>query len=178
MKRGLFIVLALLILQTALAAQPKPIEKEAPAPASLPPAFEARYEGGIFGSAGKETGLLKFDDANLRVVFYKKSGTEMFGIPYESLIVVYPDSKEGISRTGNVASRLPVPGAGLFGLMTKKTKYLILNFNDPDIDAAGTANFKFDDKENLLLFINALGNKAKMTQRGDAFYRPKRRAVF
>ncbi|MBK9214047.1 MAG: hypothetical protein IPM59_00365 [Chloracidobacterium sp.] len=178
MKRGLFIALALLFASTTLIGQPKPIEKEAPSPASLPPAFEARYEGGIFGSAGKETGLLKFDDTNLRVVFYKKSGTEMFAIPYDSLIVVYPDSKEGITRTGNVASRLPVPGAGLFGLMTKKTKYLVLNFNDPDIEAAGTANFKFDEKDDLLLFINALGTKAKMTQRGDAYYRPKRRDVF
>lgn len=159
-------------------AQPRPAEKGSPAPTSLPPTFEARYEGGIFGSAGKQSGTLRFDDANERVVFFKKDGKEMFGIPYASLVVIYPDSKEGISKTGNVASRLPVPGAGLFGLMTKSTKYLVLNFDDPDVEAAGTANFKFSEKDNLLLFINALGTKARMTQRGDAYYRPKRRAVF
>jgi hypothetical protein len=178
MKKVLFIALALLIVPAALSAQPKPAEKDGQVPANLPASFEARYEGGIFGSAGKEKGQLKFDDANLRVVFYRKDGKEMFGIPYDALVVIYPDSKEGISKTGNVASRLPLPGAGLFGLMTKSTKYLVLNFNDPDVDAAGTANFKFDEKHDLLQFINALGAKAKMTQRGDAYYRPKRRAVF
>jgi hypothetical protein len=178
MKKRLFIALALFIVPIAASAQPKPAEQDAQVPANLPASFEARYEGGIFGSAGKEKGQLKFDDANLRVVFYKKDGKEMFGIPYDALVVIYPDSKEGVSKTGNVASRLPLPGAGLFGLMTKSTKYLVLNFNDADVDAAGTANFKFDEKDDLLMFINALGAKAKMTKRGDAYYRPKRRAVF
>lgn len=178
MRKSLVTLFACVLLSGVLAAQPRPADKDPAVPANLPPSFEARYEGGIFGSAGKETGTLKFDDTNLRVVFYKNDGKEMFGIPYESLVVIYPDSKEGISKTGNVASRLPVPGAGLFGLMTKSTKYLVLNFDDPDIDAAGAANFKFSEKDQLLLFINALGTKAKMTQRGDAYYRPKRRAVF
>ena len=178
MKRLLFIALALFVMPLVLSAQPRPAENDGSAATNLPASFEARYEGGIFGSAGKEKGQLKFDDANLRVVFYKKDGKEMFAIPYEALVVIYPDSKEGISKTGNVASRLPLPGAGLFGLMTKSTKYLVLNFNDPDVDAAGTANFKFDEKDDLLNFINALGAKAKLTKRGDAYYRPKRRAVF
>lgn len=178
MKTLLFIALALLLIPAASFAQPRPVETDGQVPADLPASFQARYEGGIFGSAGKEKGQLKFDDANLRVVFFKKDGKEMFAVPYDALVVIYPDSKEGISKTGNVASRLPVPGAGLFGLMTKSTKYLVINFNDPDIDAAGTANFKFDEKDDLLLFINALGAKAKMTKRGDAYYRPKRRAVY
>jgi hypothetical protein len=83
-----------------------------------------------------------------------------------------------VSQTGNVVSRLPLPGAGLAGLLDHRAQFLIINFEDPDIDARGNANFKFDDKKLLLSFINALGNRAKMTQRGDAFYRPKKANTF
>jgi hypothetical protein len=72
---------------------------------------------------------------------------------------------------------MPLPGAGLFDLMSKSTKFAILNFDDPDIDAKGNASFRFDDKERLLDFIHNLGIRAKMLQRGDAYYRPKK-AVF
>lgn len=127
--------------------------------------------------SGKEKGMLKFDDKNERVVFHRGDGREMFSIPYESLFVVYPDSKTSASTSGRVISALPLPGAGLAGLMTKDTKYAILSFDDPDIEARGTASFRFEDKKSLLAFINKLGVKAKMTQRGDAYYRPKK-AVF
>ncbi len=173
MNKTLLISSLILIFSTALLAQPRPAEKSADPNAAV--SYEAKYEGGIFGASGREKGTLKFDDANLRVTFYRKSdGREMFTIPYEALVVVYPDSKVAMSQTGNVLSRVPVPGAGLFGLMSKSSKFLIINFDDPDIDARGVANFKFDDKKQLLNFIHALGARAKMTQRGDAYYRSKK----
>ncbi len=156
----------------AAAGQPRPAEKTADP--NAPISYVAKYEGGIFGASGREKGTLKIDDANLRVTFHRQDGREMFSIPYEALVVVYPDSKVAMSQTGNVVSRLPLPGASLFGLMSKSSKFLILNFDDPDINAQGVANFKFDDKKMLLAFIHALGTRAKMTQRGDAYYRPKK----
>ena len=143
-------------------------------PASSPNSYRVRYEGGVFGLSSKEKGDLKFDDGNQRVVFYRLDNKEMFAIPYESLVMVFPSSKDELPQSGNVMSRMPLPGAGLFGLMSKSTKYAILNFNDPDIEAKGIASFRFDDKKMLLSFINKLGAKSKLTQRGDAYYRAKR----
>lgn len=179
MKKLLFATFVVLCLPVLICAQPRPVEKApAPVPANAPMSYKARYEGGVFGASAKESGTLKLDDINERVIFYKKDQKEMFSIPYSALLVIYPDSKEGVSKTGNVVSRLPLPGAGLVGLITKSTKYLIVNFDDPDIDAKGTANFKFDNKELLLNFINTLGPKAKMKQRGDAYYKPKNGPAF
>ncbi len=172
MNKLLLISSLIFILSTVLLAQPRPAEKSADL--NAPISYEAKYEGGIFGASGREKGNLKFDDTNSRVTFYRKDGKEMFTIPYDALVVVYPDSKVAMSQTGNVLSRVPVPGAGLFGLMSKSSKFLIMNFDDPDIEARGVANFKFDDKKQLLTFIHALGARAKMTQRGDAYYRPKK----
>ena len=173
MSKRLFLSLtALFFLTVGSYAQPRPAEKTSDP--SAPISYEAKYEGGIFGASGREKGTLKIDDANLRVTFYRQDGREMFSIPYEALVVVYPDSKVAMSQTGNVLSRVPVPGAALFGLMSKSSKFLIVNFDDPDINAQGVANFKFDDKKMLLAFIHSLGTKAKMTQRGDAYYRAKK----
>jgi len=72
-----------------------------------------------------------------------------------------------------VVSRLPLPGAELAGLLSTRAQYLIMDFEDPDIDTHGKANFKFDNKQAMLAFIEALGTRAGMKQRGDAFYRPK-----
>ena len=170
-------MLAALCFAGAVWAQPRPVPAASDTK-NTPDAYGARYEGGIFGASAKEKGTLKFDDVNLRVVFYRLDGREMFSLPYDALLVIYPDSKESVPQSGKVISALPVPGAGLANLMSKSTKYAILTFDDPDIDVKGSASFRFDQKEQLLAFINKLGTKAKMTQRGDAFYRPKSKAVF
>ena len=178
--KSIFIAAALALCFTAaVSAQPRPIDKTPNTAAKPAPAtFEARYEGGIFGNSSKEKGTLKIDDVNERVIFYRSDKTEMFSIPYSALLVIYPDSKEGISKTGNVMSRMPLPGAQLFGLLGKSTKYLVLRYDDQDVEAEGTANFKFDEKDLLLTFLNTLGPKAKMVQRGDAYYRSKKKPVF
>ncbi|MFN2501188.1 MAG: hypothetical protein ABR530_04175 [Pyrinomonadaceae bacterium] len=177
--KGLLIAFAVFCSLTVVNAQPRPVEKGNDPNVPIPSSFEAKYEGGIFGATGREKGTLKFDDTNERVIFFRKSDQrEMFAIPYSALIVIYPDSKVSTSQTGNVVSRLPLPGAGLAGLLSTRAQYLIINFDDADIEVKGTANFKFDDKKMLLTFINALGTKAKMKQRGDAYYRAKGSTVF
>lgn len=165
------------LLGTVAFAQPRPADKTPGIPANAPAAFEARYEGGLFGASKKETGMLTFDDANERLVF-NRDGKEMFSIPYTALIMVYPDSKDSVPQAGKVISALPLPGAGLAGLMNKSTKYANMTFEDPDIQANGTASFRFKEKDKLIMFINSLGVKAKMKQRGDAFYKPRSNSTF
>lgn len=156
-------------------AQPRPVDKTTTVSANTPETFQARYEGGLFGTSAKQKGTLKFDDANQRMIFSREGEQkEMFFIPYEALIVIYPDSRESVPQSGKVIGALPLPGAGLAGLMSKSTKYANLTFDDPDIEAKGTASFRFDDKQQLISFIAKLGNKANMVQRGDAFYRRKK----
>ena len=177
MKKLLFIVATVFCLSAIAYSQPKAIEKTPSIPPNAPTSYEARYEGGLFGASTKETGDLTFDDANERVVF-KRDGKEMFSIPYASLIMVYPDSKDSVPQAGKVIGALPLPGAGLAGLMNKSTKYANMTFEDPDIQANGTASFRFKERDKLLSFINQLGVKAKMKQRGDAFYKPRNTSTF
>jgi len=181
MKKGILFALGMLMLPVLAGAQPRPTDRTTTAAdvKNLPDRYEARYDGGLFGTSAKEKGTLGFDDANERVVFYRTGDTrEMFSIPYNALVVIYPDSKESVPQKGKVISALPLPGAGLFGLMSKSTKYANLSFDDPEIEAKGTASFRFDNKEMLIAFITKLGNKAEMVQRGDAYYRRKTRPVF
>jgi hypothetical protein len=172
MKKLIFICAAVLGLAVCASAQPR--QNDRPNASAGLSSVEAKYEGGIYGSTGRTKGTLKLDDANDRVVFYRKSdGREMFSIPYDAILVIYPDSKVSTSQTGNVVSRLPLPGAGLAGLISTRAQYLSMTFDDPDIDVKGTASFKFDDKKKLLNFISTLGERANMKQRGDAYYRPR-----
>lgn len=181
-KTFLFLCAALFAFSLNAFAQPRPIEKvekkddakmqaqtAAPAPASV----QAKYEGGIFGFSEKEKGSLKFDDANERLVFFGKDGKEKFSIPYNAMLVVSPQSRSVRSTTGTVVSAIPLPGAGLAGLLRSKNRYLLVNFNDPDSDVRGLANFKLDNKALLAYVIQTLGAKAKLVQRGDAYYRPR-----
>lgn len=159
-------------------AQPRVIDKsqtnKTTSKTSAPESFEARYEGGLFGYNSKEKGTLKFDDLNERLVFYGKDQKEMFSIPFEAILVVYPSEKSVQSGTGRTVGAIPVPGAGIGGsLMTKKKHYLVIQFRDPDVDVQGTANFLIDTDDLLDSVIKTLGEKAGMTQRGDAFFRPK-----
>lgn len=177
MKKSLLLPIVVFTLSLAAYAQPRPAEKSNTVDPNTPDSFEVRYEGGVFGRSGKEKGSLKFDDKNERVSFHRQDGREMFSIEYDSLLTVYPDSKESVPQSGKVISHLPLPGAGLANLMSKDTKYAVLTFEDEEIDQRPTVSFRFDNKKDLIAFINKLGVKAKLTQRGDAYYRPKK-AVF
>jgi len=176
MNRSLLIAAALGVLAIASLGQVRPMEKTPTTAAEKPPvpaSVAVKYEGGMYGYGKKMDGTLKFDDTNSRLVFYGEDQKELFGIPYEAFTVIYPQSKAVTSTTGNVVKWIPLPGAGLAGFIKEKRRYLIVQFDDPDIDAKGTINFKLDNKETLDAVLIALADKAGLQQRGDAYYKPK-----
>jgi hypothetical protein len=176
MKKLLFLTAAICVYSAGAFGQIRPMEKTPTQPAARPQApasVAVKYEGGMFGFSRKMDGTLKFDDANSRLVFYGEDQKELFSIPYEALQVIYPQSKSVTSTTGNVVKWIPLPGAGLAGFIKEKRRYLILQFDDPDVDAKGTINFKFDKKETLDAILLALADKAGLQQRGDAYYKPR-----
>jgi hypothetical protein len=175
MKRIIWLVCAAFLLTTGAYAQPRPASAGTTTVvyAAAPATFEAKYEGGMFGFNDKEVGMLKLDDENQRLVFFGKDKKESFGIPYKSLLVVSPSSKSVTSTTGQVVRNIPLPGAVLGGLIKEKRRYLVVQFDDPDVDAKGVINFKIDNKKLLDSVIQTLGQKANLTQRGDAYYRPR-----
>lgn len=157
-------------------AQPRPADKDSSGtakPNPAPQSFSARYEGGLFGYTGKLKGTLNFDDINDRIIFKNEENKEVFSIPYKSLLVIYPEKQSVRSTAGTVVSAIPLPGAGLAGLIKEKRRYLVVQFDDPDSDVRGLTSFKIENKELLDSIIFTLGEKAKMKQRGDAFYRPR-----
>jgi hypothetical protein len=155
-------------------AQPRPIEtKQAPATVRpAPESFSAKYEGGMFGYSKKEEGTLKFDDGNLRLVFFGKDQKERFAIPYAAMNVVFPQSQSVQSTTGKVVSVIPYAGL-LGGFIKEKRQYLIINYDDPDVDAKGMINFKLADKDLLDSVIVKLAKEAELKKRGEAYYRPR-----
>ena len=179
MKYTEYAFIAILVLASFAVAQPRAVDKT-PTPAKVKPApasVTAKYEGGVFGFDRKEEGTLKFDDENQRLVFYGEDGKEKFGIPYEALLIVSPSEKSVTSTAGNVIKYIPLPGAGLAGLIKEKKRYLVVQFDDQDVDAKGTTSFKLDNRELLESAVHTLGNKAKMRQRGEAYIRAKRQSV-
>lgn len=176
MKKVLFfLVLSLFACASTVSAQPRPVDKT-PAPATpvqpAPASFAAKYEGGMFGFSKREEGILKFDDANERLVFFGKDQKEKFGVPYKAMLVVSPQSQSVQSTTGKVVSVIPYGGI-IGGFIKEKRRYLIISFDDPDVDAKGVTSFRIDDQMLLDSVIAALGAKAELKQRGDSFIRPK-----
>lgn len=175
MKKVLFfLALSLFLCASFVSAQPRPVDKTI-TPAAVkpaPPTFPAKYEGGMFGFSKKEEGTLKFDDGNSRLVFFDKNQKEKFSIPYKAMLVVFPQSQSVQSTTGKVVSVVPYAGL-LGGFIKENRRYLIINFDDPDVEAKGLVNFKLEDKDLLDSVIVALGSKAELKPRGDAYYRPK-----
>jgi hypothetical protein len=176
MKKIILLVSLTVMFSVSAFAQPRPAEQKVDTTTAVtaPEKFEAKYEGGMFGYSEKEKGTLKFDNLNERLVFFNKDGKEKFAIPYKTMLVIYPSSQTVQSTTGKVVSNVPILGAGILGgLMKKKDRYLVIQFNDPDADVSGLANFKLNDKELLQSVIQTIGAKANLKQRGDAYYREK-----
>ena len=176
MKSIFFVVLFALCFSAAVIAQPRPAEKSGKSEVKAPPAppsFEAKYEGGMIGYGGKVDGFLKFDDANQRLIFLGKDEKEIFGIPYDALLALYPQSQSVTTTTGNVISHIPIAGASLGGFIKEKRRYMIIQYDDPDVNVRGTANFRIENKELLDSAIQTLADKAEMKQRGDAFYKQR-----
>ncbi len=175
MKKIILLAGSLLIFSVSVFAQ-RPIEQkvESTVANTAPSSFEAKYEGGMFGYSEKEKGTMKFDELNERLVFFGKDGKEKFAVPYKTILVLYPSSQKVQSTAGKVVNNIPFYGIGLLGgLMTKKDRYLVIQFSDQDADVSGLANFKLESKELLQSVIQTIGNKAKLKQRGDAYYRER-----
>ena len=177
-KKLILLALALFALASATFAQVRPVEKSTPMPTTTtktaPSTVTAKYEGGMFGYSRKEEGNLKFDDAGERLVFFGKDAKEKFAIPYESIVVIYPSERKVQSGTGRAIGAVPIIGAGIGGSLLKKKKhYLIIQFDDQDVNAQGAANFLLDTGELLDSVVQTIGQKAELTRRGDAYYRPR-----
>jgi len=176
MKKILFfLALSLFACAAVVSAQPRPIETPKPTATPVKPApasFETKYEGGMFGYNKKEEGTLKFDDDNSRLVFFGKDQKEKFAVPYKSMLIVSPESQRVQSTTGKVVSVIPYAGL-LGGFIKERRRYLVINFDDPDVEAKGVVNFRIDDQALLNSVIAALGYKAELRQRGDGYIRPK-----
>ncbi len=182
MKKIIFsLAFSLFCAVSIVSAQLRPVEKTTVKTApqtSAPVSFEAKYEGGMFGYSDKEKGILKFDDDNERLVFLDNANKEHFSIPYSSILVVAPNEKKVQSGTGRAVGAIPFPGTGLGGgLMKKKKNYLVVQFRDEDVEVQGTANFLLDTTELLDSVVATLGKKAKLTQRGDAYFRPRKTTI-
>ena len=159
----------------SLSAQMRPVGDDdmKPVVVNVPPSIAAKYQGGMFGYKDEEKGKLTFDDVNERLIFHGKDGKEKFSIPYKTMTMVYPNHQKTQSTTGNVLSRAPLPGAGLFGLLNEKRRFLVIEFEDDEVDLLGKVNFRIDDSKTLDSVIHALGTKGKLKRRGDAYYRGK-----
>ena len=59
------------------------------------------------------------------------------------------------------------------GFIKEKRRYLVIHFDDPDVEAKGLVNFKIEDQPLLDSVVAALGTKAELKQRGDGYIRPK-----
>ena len=173
---GLGLLLTLLATPT-LAQRPRSVnepEKSAttanttPAPQGV----TVKYEGGVFGYNRKIDGTLSFDDMNKRLLFRNKAQKEVFSIPYDSIVSAFADTQ---SKRPTAASILGSASIYTFParFIKKKFRYLTLQYNDPDTRIKGTTSFKMQNKEILESVLNALANKAALTQRGEVYVRPK-----
>jgi hypothetical protein len=176
MKKLLFsLAFGLFALSSIVSAQPRAAEKGKPSAAqsNTPETLSAKYEGGMFGFDKKEEGSIKFDDVNERLVFFGKDKKEQFAIPYDAMVMVYTGTKSVRSGAGTVVGAIPLPGAGLANLIREKRRYLTIQFSDRDVEASGVANFKIENDQMREAVVHKLGAKANLTQRGDAYYRPR-----
>ena len=149
-----------------------PTARPAGRPASAPPAsVKVKYEGGFLGHR-KQDGWLSFDDLNRRVVFKSKEQRELFSLSFDALLAAWPDTKSRRSTAGQVIAATVPYGLGLPGLLMKsKSRYLVLQFRDPDTRAEGLTSFKMQDKEMVASVLSTLAQKAQLTQRGEAYIR-------
>lgn len=177
-----FILAALVFALAAPAAfsQVRPVERtdeaeaESPIPENLPETIETEYQGGIYGFSDKEKGIIKFDLVNERLVFADEAGKERFSIPFEAIKVVYPSQQKVRSGTGRAVGAIPLPGASIAGLFMKKKKnYLVVQYEDIEVDVEGTANFLVDTADLLTGAIHAIGQNAEMSRRGDSYVRKR-----
>jgi hypothetical protein len=137
-------------------------------------------QGGAIDAATLQTNVLAAAQAEIaQIRRLRDAGAQyiaVFGLPNIGLTPAFrgtPNSQSVTATAGNVIKWVPLPGAGLVGLLREKKRYLVINFDDPNVDVRGTVSFRVEDKETLDKVIPTIGTKAKLTQRGDAYYRPR-----
>ena len=164
---------------TTFAQRPRMSNDDAakPATAATPPApapqtVKAKYEGGVFGYSRKMDGTLTFDDANQRLLFRDEKQKEILFVPYKALTGAYADTHSVRPAAATVASHVPLYGIPA-GFIKTKVRYLTLQYNDPDSNAAGITSFRLENKDVLDSVLNTLANKAGLTPRGEVFVKKK-----
>jgi hypothetical protein len=172
-------LLALFLTASAFAQRPRATtdttetaSTNAPKPAPAPQSFKAKYEGGVFGYNQKMDGTLNFDDVNSRLVFRDEQQKEILSLPYSALSGAYADTKSRMPTSAKVLSNVPTVGLPA-RLIKKKYRYLTLQFNDKDTNAAGITSFEIEDKELLASVLSTLADKAGLEPRGDGYVRKK-----
>lgn len=150
---------------------PKPATAMTP-PAPAPQTVKAKYEGGVFGYNHKMDGTLTFDDANQRLLFRNEKQKEILFVPYKALTGAYADTHSVRPAAATAASHVPLYGIPASFIKTK-VRYLTLQYNDPDSNAAGITSFRLENKDVLDSVLSTLANKAGLTPRGEIFVRKK-----
>jgi hypothetical protein len=147
-----------------------PAERQTAAqPVTAP--VKVKYEGGLLGFP-KQEGWLGFDDLNRRLVFKNKQQRELFSLSFDAVLAAWPDTKSRRSTAGQVIASTAPFGLGLPALLMKsKSRYLVLQYRDPDTRAEGVTSFKMQNKELIASVLSALAQKAQLTQRGEAYVR-------
>jgi hypothetical protein len=152
-------------------ARPAATQTNVPKPPPAPSIVKAKYEGGILGYR-KQDGWLSFDDLNRRLVFLNKDRREQFSISFDAILAAWPDTKSQTSTAGQIISRTAPYGLGLPALlMRSKSRYLVLQYRDPDTSAEGVTSFKIETREMVASVITTLAEKAQLVERGEAYVR-------
>lgn len=148
-------------------AKPSTSSPSTPAPSEV----KVKYEGGMLGCK-KQDGWISFDDVNERLVFSDKNRRELFSLSYDALLALWADTKSQTSTAGRVIAGTAPYGLGLPALlMRSKSRYLVVQYRDPDTRTSGLTSFKISDKELLHTVLRSLADKAELTPRGDAYVR-------
>jgi hypothetical protein len=144
-------------------------------PPPAPQTVKAKYEGGVFGYNHKMDGTINFDDTNNLLMFRNDKQKEVFPIPYKAITGAYADTHAVRPKAASVGSVVGsvVPFGGLTGLIKTKVRYLTLQYNDPDSNAAGITSFRLENKDILDSVLNSLANKAGLVRRGEVFVKKK-----
>lgn len=174
-----FIVLTLTLTSLTFAQRPRAVTSETtkPVPIATPPApapstVKAKYEGGVFGHPNKMNGTLSLDQTNRRLVFRDEKHREVMSIPYGSITGAYADTHAVQPVAASVASHVPYVGIPA-GFIKTKVRYLTLQYNDPDSNAAGVTSFRLENKDVLASVLNTVATDAGLTKRGEVFIKKK-----
>ncbi len=180
-RSGTFITIALIVMMPLIAFAQRPLvtnddaTKPAtalPPPTQAPQTVKAKYEGGVFGYPNKLNGTLTFDDTNKRLLFRDGKQKEILFLPYNALTGAYGDTHSVQPAAATIASHVPLYGIPASFIKTK-VRYLTLQYNDPDSNAAGVTSFRLENKDLLDSVLNTLANKAGLTKRGEVFIKKK-----